>query len=98
VEATGKRYAIACPNELSAEAGRAAFERGGNAIDAALAAAASLTVTSPDNCSLGGDAIALLREPGGEITAINGSGPAPGGVDADGIRGRHGRAMPFFGS
>jgi gamma-glutamyltranspeptidase / glutathione hydrolase len=94
---TGKRYAIACPNDLSAEAGRAAFERGGNAIDAALAAAASLTVTSPDNCALGGDAIALLREPDGEIVAVNGSGTAPAAVDVEGLRDRHGHTMPFFG-
>jgi hypothetical protein len=49
---------------------------GGDAIDAALAAALSLTVTYPNNCALGGDLIALVRRADGEIRVVNASGRA----------------------
>ena len=68
--------AIATPHHLSTSAGVRALRSGGNALDAALAAAVSLTVTLPDNCALGGDLIALMRRPDGEVLSINSSGPA----------------------
>ena len=48
---------VATSQPLATQAGLRALERGGNAIDAALAAAASLTVTLPDNVALGGDRV-----------------------------------------
>ena len=70
-------FAIATPERAATAAGIAAFEAGGNAIDAALAAAATLTVTYPHNCGVGGDMFALVRTPGGVVTSINASGRAP---------------------
>ena len=67
------QLAIAAPQRSAAEAGAAAFAAGGNALDAALAAAASLTVTYPDNCALGGDLIALVGLPDGTFTVVNAS-------------------------
>jgi gamma-glutamyltranspeptidase len=90
-------WAIASPHALSTEAGIEAFKEGGNALDAALAAAASLAVTLPDNCALGGDLIALVRQPSGEILAVNGSGTAARDVDVDRVRREHGHEMPRFG-
>ena len=78
--------AIASPHVLSTEAGIDAYAKGGNAIDAALATAASLTVTLPDNVALGGDLIALLREPDGTVTVVNASGPAPAAIPLDELR------------
>jgi gamma-glutamyltranspeptidase len=78
--------AIACPHALSTQAGVDAYAKGGNAIDAALAAAASLTVTLPDNVTIGGDLIALLRDPDGTITVVNASGPAPMAIPVDDLR------------
>lgn len=46
-------------------------------MDAAISAAAALSVVLPDACGLGGDALLLVREASGETTAINGSGAAP---------------------
>jgi gamma-glutamyltranspeptidase/glutathione hydrolase len=61
--------------------GIGAFRDGGGAVDAALAAAAALTVLMPEACGLGGDAFMLVRSPEGDVTAINGSGAAGSGVE-----------------
>jgi len=84
--ATGDHYAIATPHWLATEAGEAMFRAGGSAVDAALAAAATLAVVAPHRCGLGGDAIALVGRPDGQVTAVNGSGAAPRGVDPDALR------------
>ena len=52
----------------------------GDAVDAALAAAAALTVVYPHQCALGGDLAALVRTPDGEVTAVLGIGAAPAGM------------------
>ena len=94
LHAAGTRWAIATPHTVATEAGAVAFERGGNALDAALVAAVTLAVSYPHNCGVGGDLFALVQRPDGSTVAINASGRAPAGVDADGLRDRHGAAMP----
>ena len=91
------RLALASPHRLASEAGADAFRAGGTAIDAALAAAAMLTVVAPQDCALGGDAFALVARPGGDVTAVNGSGAAAGAVDVAALRARH-REMPVRGT
>jgi gamma-glutamyltranspeptidase/glutathione hydrolase len=87
------RLAIAAPQRSAAEAGAAAVAAGGNALDAALAAAVSLTVSYPDNCALGGDLIALVLRADGTATVVNASGPAPAAIDVDALRAA-GPSMP----
>ncbi|MGZ4407848.1 MAG: gamma-glutamyltransferase family protein [Gaiellaceae bacterium] len=82
---SGTRYALATPHRLATEAGVAAFEDGGTALDAAVAAAAALTVVYPHNCALGGDVIALVATPDGVVT-VNGSGAAAAAESADDLR------------
>lgn len=89
--------AIASPHALATAAGQAALRSGGTAIDAALAAAAVLTVVYPHNCALGGDLIALVTTPDGRTVALNGSGAAPAATDADAVRARA-RSMPERGA
>jgi gamma-glutamyltranspeptidase/glutathione hydrolase len=67
---------VATSHPLSTRAGVRALEQGGNAVDAALAAAAILTVAEPTDNGIGGDAFALVWD-GGAIHGINGSGRSP---------------------
>ena len=97
LHASGTGWAIATPHTVATEAGAVAFERGGNAIDAALAAAVTLAVSYPHNCGVGGDLFALVQRPDGETIAINASGRAPAGVDPGALRARHGTTMPESG-
>ncbi|PIJ43269.1 gamma-glutamyltranspeptidase, partial [Leucobacter sp. OLES1] len=91
------RGAISTSHYLATEAGAAAFDAGGNAIDAALAAAAALCVVYPNNVALGGDLVALVRSPDGEIRFLNGTGPAPAGQTLDALRAAHGDRLPLRG-
>ncbi len=70
------RNVVATSQPLAAQAGAAAFARGGNAIDAALAAAITLTVVEPTMNGIGGDAFALVWD-GETLHALNASGRAP---------------------
>ena len=88
--ATGRRWAIATPHVAATHAGAEAFEAGGNAMDAALAAATTLAVVYPQACGVGGDLFALVaRSEQPEIVAINSSGAAPRGIDPEAVRSTH---------
>ncbi|MEX0870900.1 MAG: gamma-glutamyltransferase family protein [Aquisalimonadaceae bacterium] len=68
---------VVCTSQpLAARAGLAAMESGGNAADAALAAAITLTVVEPVMNGLGSDVLALIST-NGRTYALNGSGRAP---------------------
>jgi oxamate amidohydrolase len=69
--------AVAAPHRAAVEAAEVAVRNGGNAVDAALAAAITLTVVYPHQCSLGGDLVALLHLPGGGVRAVLSIGAAP---------------------
>ncbi|WP_125614362.1 gamma-glutamyltransferase family protein [Specibacter cremeus] len=89
--------AIAAPHTLATQAGKDAFAKGGNALDAALAAAAALTVVYPHNTALGGDLVALIRTPDGTITCVNATGPAPAEQDVNRLVRVHGEKLPVRG-
>ena len=67
---------VATSHPAATGAGLRALERGGNAVDAALAAAAILTVAEPTDNGIGGDAFALVWD-GTELHGLNGSGRSP---------------------
>ncbi len=72
---------VATSHPLATRAGVRALEAGGNAVDAALAAAAMLTVCEPPHNGVGGDAFSLLWWDG-ELHGLNGSGRSPAFLDA----------------
>jgi gamma-glutamyltranspeptidase len=82
----GGRGMVVTPQPLAAEAGLAALRAGGNAVDAAVAASAVLMVTVPMHTGLGGDAIWLVRPPGGPAAAVNASGRSARRLDPEWAR------------
>jgi gamma-glutamyltranspeptidase / glutathione hydrolase len=79
-----RRALVATSHPLATRAGVRALEDGGNAVDAALAAAAVLTVAEPPATGIGGDAFAQLVWDG-ELVGLNGSGRSPGRLDGRGL-------------
>ena len=70
------RGMVATSQPLAAQAGLQVLQAGGNAIDAAIATAAALTVVEPCANGIGGDAFALVWHQG-ELHGLNAGGPAP---------------------
>jgi gamma-glutamyltranspeptidase/glutathione hydrolase len=74
------RAAVAAPHTFAAEAGRDVLAQGGDAIEAMVAMAATISVVYPHNTSIGGDGFWLIREPGGRVRAIEACGYAGAGA------------------
>lgn len=87
-------HMVAAADHLASSAGSAMFERGGNAVDAAIATGAVMAVTSPHLCGLGGDLFALVHA-GDEVSALNASGRAGSGADPAPLRAEGRSEMPF---
>jgi len=90
------RNVVATSQPLAAQAGLRMMLRGGNAVDAAIAAAAALTIVEPVSCGLGSDAFAIVWD-GKTLHGLNASGPAPAAWDPAYFRRRHGGAVPMRG-
>jgi gamma-glutamyltranspeptidase/glutathione hydrolase len=81
------RQMVATSQPLAAQAGLSVLASGGNAIDAAIAAAAVLTVVEPVMNGIGSDAFALVWD-GRRLHGLNGSGRAPARMSRAHFRGR----------
>lgn len=87
---------VATSQPLAAQAGLEIMKRGGNAIDAAVAAASCLTVVEPTSNGIGGDAFALVWS-GGKLWALNSSGPAPQRISLQTLTGAGHKKLPQYG-
>lgn len=81
--AIGKNWAISTGNALAAHAAKRALEKGGSAIDAAIAADAVMGVVEPMATSIGGDVLAIVLEPHQPAVAYNGTGRSPSLLSAE---------------
>jgi gamma-glutamyltranspeptidase/glutathione hydrolase len=70
------RNIVSTSHPLAAQAGLRMMLKGGNAVDAAIAAAAAITITEPVSNGLGSDAFCILWD-GHKLHGLNASGPAP---------------------
>ena len=77
------RGVTATVHPLASEAGLNAFKSGGNAIDAAVAAALTLGVVDGHNSGIGGGCFMLIRLASGEIIALDGRETAPAAATRD---------------
>ena len=91
-----RRGMVATGHPLAAQSGLEILLRGGNAIDAAIATAAALTVVEPTSNGIGSDAFAILWS-GGRLHGLNSSGPAPQAATIDAVRGAGYEEMPAQG-
>jgi gamma-glutamyltranspeptidase/glutathione hydrolase len=95
----GANGMVSCGHHLAALTGVNILREGGNAVDAALAAAFVMSVVKPEASGPGGDLFALVyMKKTGKVEAINSSGPAPAKASIDYFRERRLKAIPQSGA
>jgi len=87
---------VATSQPLAAQAGLDIIKKGGNAIDAAIAAAACLTVVEPTSNGIGGDAFALVWA-NGKLHGLNASGNSPRNISIEKVKAMGHTQMPKMG-
>jgi gamma-glutamyltranspeptidase / glutathione hydrolase len=89
---------VVTPHPLATAAGVETLRAGGTAVDAAIAANAMLAVVYCNACGLGGDAFALVWDPGeGRLHGFNGSGRSPAALTIEAVRAAGHDTMPARG-
>jgi gamma-glutamyltranspeptidase/glutathione hydrolase len=92
----GSRGMVATSQPLAAQVGLEILKKGGNAIDAAIATAAALTVVEPAQNGIGSDAFAIVWTKG-ELHGLNASGYSPQSISIDEVKKRGHKEMPKHG-
>jgi gamma-glutamyltranspeptidase/glutathione hydrolase len=87
---------VATSQPLAAQAGLAMLKQGGNAVDAAIATAACLTVVEPSGNGIGSDAFAIVHIEG-KMYGLNSSGPAPQSLTIETLKQAGYDKIPKFG-
>ncbi|HRX84764.1 MAG TPA: gamma-glutamyltransferase [Phycisphaerae bacterium] len=93
------RHAMAATSQpLATQAALDVLRRGGNAVDAAIAANACLALMEPVSCGLGGDLFAIVWDAKTQkLYGLNASGRAPAGLTLDELRSQCGPTIPMYG-
>nr|WP_243121923.1 gamma-glutamyltransferase family protein [Clostridium sp. Marseille-P7770] len=89
----GKKGMVCTSQPLAAQAGLDIIKRGGNAVDAAIATAACMTVLEPTSNGIGSDAFALVWTKG-ELHGLNASGRSPMAITAEEVKKQGYTEMP----
>ena len=87
------RDVVATSHPLAAQAGLRMLLAGGNAVDAAVATAAAMTIVEPVSNGLGSDAFCIVWD-GKALHGLNASGPAPAAWTPEYFRRKHGTEAP----
>ena len=83
-EVIGQRGMVATSQPLATQVGLDVLRRGGNAIDAAIAANAAIGLMEPTGNGIGGDLFAIIwHEESGQLYGLNASGRSPRGLSYD---------------
>ncbi|MDE1989323.1 MAG: gamma-glutamyltransferase [Betaproteobacteria bacterium] len=93
----GTRGMVTAPHALAAQAGLDVLRRGGNAIEAMVAAAAAIAVVYPHMNSIGGDGFWTIVPPSGEPLAISACGGAAAAATIEAYRARGMASVPARG-
>lgn len=88
---------VTAPHHLAAETGAAVLREGGNAIEAMIAAAATIAVTYPHMNGIGGDGFWLIARAGAPPVAIEACGPAAALASAEAYRAEGLKSVPLRG-
>lgn len=87
---------VATSQPIAAQVGLEILKNGGNAVDAAIATAAALTVVEPTSNGIGGDAFAIVWIDG-EMHGLNASGKSPASISIDAVKALGHKEMPLHG-
>jgi gamma-glutamyltranspeptidase/glutathione hydrolase len=90
----GTGGAAASVERLATQAAIDILRRGGNAVDAAVAAAGVLGVTEPFSCGIGGGGFMVVRTAGGAVTTLDGRETAPAAMNPTSFW-ENGAPLPF---
>ena len=89
----GTNGMVCTSQPLAAQAGLDIIKKGGNAIDAAVATAACMTVLEPTSNGIGSDAFALVWTKG-KLHGLNASGKAPQSISIEAVKAQGYTDMP----
>jgi len=94
----GQNGLVSSGHQMASLAGVKILQEGGNAVDAALAAAFVMSVVKPETSGPGGDLFALVyMKKNGKVEALNASGPAPAKASIEHFQGRGLKNIPQYG-
>lgn len=93
-----RRGIAVASHSLAAQSAAGVLREGGNAIEAMVSAAATISVVYPHMTGIGGDAFWLISVPGEEPVAIDASGPAAAAASIEMYKAKNLRAIPQRGA
>ena len=93
----GHRGMVASSHPLATQAGLHILHNGGNAVDAALAVAAALTIVDPANNGVGGDCFAIVSMKGQPLAGLNSSGFSPALLTRERVLAEGKETIPYRG-